>query len=135
MGLGFMKIYAVARIAALVLVATATVATAQTGQRQPGRQQPAPVQPAPPPVDPAPPQGALEPVPQPEPPPPGPAARPQRVRNTPSVSCSNWFTACRRRGGTVEGCGAQRDECISTTGCFTEEPRFGGETFCQLRRQ
>ncbi len=63
------------------------------------------------------------------------AARPQRVRNTPNVSCSNWFQACRRRGDSVASCTQQRDACIQTTGCFTEPARFGGETFCKLRRQ
>ena len=66
--------------------------------------------------------------------PPGPPARPQRVRNTPGVSCSDWLQACRRRGGAVAACTEQRDTCIKTTGCFTEEAKFGGETFCQLRR-
>lgn len=143
-----MRISLLCTTAAALLAAMVAIASAQATRSQPATPQVAPglVVPAPPAELPrtlsppaelprALPQPQFTPAPAVTVPPPGPPAKAQRVRNTPDVSCSDWLRACRRRGGTVAACTEQRDACISTTGCFTEEARFGGETFCQLRRQ
>lgn len=144
-----MTFFRKAQSTVLVLVALAAfsdVASAQRQQplqQQPQQQQPVPQQ-APPPggvQQQLPPGAPIEPAPQAAPGAPAqgqataPPVRPQRVRNRPDLTCSNWFTACRRRGNPVAQCTTQRDECLQVTGCFTEEARFGGETFCQLQRR
>lgn len=48
-----------------------------------------------------------------------------------ATSCSGWKAICETRG---PGCEAKQRQCLKS-GCWTEGPKHGGATHCNLAKQ
>jgi len=54
---------------------------------------------------------------------------------TAQSSCSGWNALCQQRCGqpNCPRCAQQMANC-RRTGCWTTVPKFGGQTFCNLKK-
>ena len=58
------------------------------------------------------------------------------IEATAQSSCSGWYSTCRARCGKTScpRCEQKIRNC-TTTGCWLEDPQYGGKNHCNLQKK